>query len=89
MWWLLGLGGLYAGYRYIAWRQNVIGATIDLLEAKIRHHRKLARKGEHESLRYLQSLDEALSKVEKENSPAGQQILASIQYDGLYPPSAL
>jgi hypothetical protein len=62
---------------------------IDLLEAKIRHHRELARKRNHESLRYLQSLDAALSKVEKENSPAGQQILAVVQYDGLYPPSAL
>ena len=49
----------------------------------------MARKGSHESLRYLQSLDAAPSKVEKENSPAGQQSFASVKYDGLYPPSAL
>ena len=89
MWWLLGIAGLYLGYRYVNWRQNTIDLVISNLKVKIRHHRELARKGNHESLRYLQSLDAALAKVEKENSTAGQQILASIQYDGLYPPSAL
>ena len=89
MWWLLGIGGIYLGYRFVAWRQNTIGSVIDSLKAKIRHHRTLASKGNHSSLRYLQSLDAALAKVDKENSSAGRQILASIQYDGLYPPSTL
>ena len=89
MWWLLGLGGIYLGYRYITWRQNTIDLVISDLKSKILRHRELARKGNRESLKYLQSLDAALSKVEKEDSSAGRQILAAIQYSGLYPPSAL
>ena len=89
MWWLLGIGSLYLGYRYVAWRQNAIDLVISNLKVKIQHHRALARKGNKESLRYLQSLDAALAKVDRENSSAGRQILASVQYDGLYPPSAI
>ena len=89
MWWLLGIGGLYVGYKFITWRQGLIDVTIDGLKSKIRHHRELARKGNHESLRYLQSLDASLIRIEREQSTAGRQILDALQYDGLYPPSAL
>lgn len=68
MWWILGISGLFLGYKFITWRP---------------------RKGNHESLKYLQSLDAALVRVERENSSAGRQMLDSLQYEGLYPPSAL
>ena len=89
MWWILGISGLFLGYKFITWRQRVIDVTLKTLKSKIQRHRELARKGNHESLKYLQSLDAALVRVERENSSAGRQMLDSLQYEGLYPPSAL
>ena len=42
-----------------------------------------------ETPEFKAALDAALAKVDRENSSAGRQILASVQYDGLYPPSAI
>lgn len=91
MWWLIGVGFgcAYLGYRILALREHMIETSTDLLKTKIRKHRELARKGNQESLRYLQSLDAALIKIERENSSADNQVLYSLQFEGLYPPSVL
>ena len=89
MWWLIGLGSLYLGYKILVLRERMIETSINMLKAKILKHRELARKGNQESLKYLQSLDAVLLSIERENSSAGIQVLTSIQFAGLYPPSAL
>ena len=89
MWWLIGLGSLYLGYKILVLRERMIETSINMLKAKILKHRELARKGNQESLKYLQSLDAVLLSIERENSSAGIQVLTSIQFAGLYPPSTL
>lgn len=89
MWWLLGIGGLYVGLKLVAHRQKLIDVTIGNMEAKIRHHRELARKGNRESLNYLKSLDAVVERLSKAKTASGTQIVSVLQYDGLYPPSAI
>ena len=89
MWWLIGLGCAYLGYKILVVREHLIETSTDMLIAKIRKHRELARRGNHESLKYLQSLDAAVARLEKEGGSASNQILTSLQFEGLYPPSAL
>ena len=89
MWWLIGIAGLYGVYKILAMREHLIETSIDMLKAKIRKHRELARKGNRESLKYLQSLDAVVARLEKEGGAASSQILTTLQFEGLYPPSAI
>ena len=88
-WWLLGAGGAYVGYKVLSVRGELIGATVRMLESKIRFHREKARKGDKESLSYLKSLDAAVERIAREKDSTDNYIVTALQIDGLYPPSAI
>jgi hypothetical protein len=88
-WWILGGAGLYGIYKFLGFRQRVIDVTSQQIASKIRYHRELARKGSHESVQYLKSLDGILERLNRENSNAAVQILTELQFQGLYPASAI
>jgi len=88
-WWLLGAGGAYVGYKVLATHQEMIHATVEALESKIRFHRERAQKGDKESLKYLRSLDAAVERIGREKDSTDAYIIMKLQYDGLYPPSAI
>jgi hypothetical protein len=90
MWWILGaIGGLYVTYKVLLARQSVIDNATTNLKIKITRLREKARKGDREALIGLRSLDSLVNQMERESSSIGDTIIASLKYDGLYPPSAI
>lgn len=88
-WWVLGIGGLYLGAKVLLLRRRMVNATIELMCSKIRRHRELARRGNRESLLCLKSFDAVVTRLEKEHNAQADVIVAALQLEGLYPPSAI
>jgi len=87
MWWLLGIGGAYLGYKLLVGWGQAVHVTIEQLRNKIRFLRDKARHGDAEARNTLRGIDAALARVEKEGSSTGIHIITSLQMDGLYPAS--
>jgi len=89
MWWLVGIAGAYLGYRLLTAREQLVDGATRGLASKIRRNRELARKGDREAMQTLKSLDALVEKLKNEDSNVAFQIISSLQFEGLYPPSAV